>query len=130
MAADSNMMESPDLGELIESFQDAATRYSEALNQLRKHEIPESYTKFCVDSLSPTQLDPASLILRDTFLEISGYCLVAYDWVRPLAKWIGERNCLEVMCGCECLAKALRDCGVNVIATDDFSWKNHEQCWF
>lgn len=69
------MMESPDLGGLIESFQDAATRYSEALNQLRKHEIPEFYTKFCVDSLSPTQLDPASLILRDTFLEISGYCL-------------------------------------------------------
>ncbi len=130
MDEDPNVNESMDLSRVLEKFHDVASQYAGVLNQLRRHEIPESYAEFCVDSISPTQMDPASMILRDTFLELSGYCLVAYDWVRPLSKWIGDRACLEVMCGCGCLAKALQDCGVDIVATDDFSWTNHDQCWF
>lgn len=124
------MKDPMELSSLLEGFRCAANRYAGVLSQLRRHEIPDSYTEFCTDGYSPTQMDPDSLILRDTFLEISGYCLIAYDWVRPLSKWIGERRCLELMCGCGCLAKALQDCEVDVIATDDFSWTNHDQCWF
>lgn len=123
-------MPDEEMSEILEKFRSAATRYSEVLAKLRRHEIPESYIEFCDSPLSPTQLDFGSEFLRDTFLELSGYCLVAYDWVRPLAEWIGKRKCLEVMCGCGCLAKALRDCGVDIIATDDFSWENHNACWF
>lgn len=76
------------------------------------------------------ELDCGSTMFCGTFLEISCYSLVAYDWARPLTGWIESRKCLEIMCGYGCLAKALRDCGVDIIATDDFSWANHEVCWF
>lgn len=130
MAEDSNVMESMGLSELMGVFRKSADRYSGVLSKLRSREIPESYVEFRDNELFPIQLERTSLILRNAFLEVSGCCLVAYDWVRPLSKWIGSRKCLEVMCGCGCLAKAFQDCGVDIIATDDFSWENHQSVWF
>lgn len=114
----------------LQSFNAAKTVYGDVLQDLRNHVIPESYAKFKKGDFSPSELEDSSLIFRNEFLMASGYALVAYDWVRPLAQWVGDRRCLEVMCGCGCLAKALKDCGTNIIATDDFSWQNHEECWF
>lgn len=52
------------------------------------------------------------------------YALVAQDWVNAVAeRWIKERTCLEVMTGTGILALALRNAGVDVIATDDMSWE-------
>lgn len=73
---------------------------------------------------------PASTFVRNEFLDLMGYVLVSCDWVRPLAHWIGRRRCLEIMCGAGCLSKALRDCGVEVIATDNFSWVENQICWY
>ena len=61
--------------------------------------------------------------LRWEFIEYGGYALVAKDWTSKLAKWIGSRKCLEIGAGAGMLAKALLDCGVDLIAVDDFSWK-------
>lgn len=51
------------------------------------------------------------------------FAFVSWEWVEPFAKWIGERKCLEVMAGAGWLAKALREKGIDVIATDNHSWK-------
>jgi hypothetical protein len=51
-----------------------------------------------------------------------GYPLLSKSWIEPLAKWIGDKKCLEVMAGIGSLSKVLSDCGVNIIATDDYSW--------
>lgn len=66
---------------------------------------------------------------RPRIIEASSFALIAYEWVRPLAQWIGQRRCLEIMCGRGVLARALRDCGVTVVATDDQSWGLGEQWW-
>ena len=66
---------------------------------------------------------------RPQIVEASSFALIAYEWVRPLAQWTGQRRCLEIMCGRGVLAKALWDCGVTVVATDDQSWGLGEQWW-
>ncbi len=50
------------------------------------------------------------------------YAFISWKWVKPLAQWIGERTCLEVMAGRGMLCFALRKLGIDIIATDDFSW--------
>jgi hypothetical protein len=47
-------------------------------------------------------------------------------WTKRLAKWIGNRKCLEVMAGAGWLAKALSEHGVEIIATDNFSWDGQQ----
>jgi len=58
--------------------------------------------------------------------ELGMWAIVFHEWVKELAKWIGNRQCLEIMAGAGWLAKALKQCGVNIIATDDFSWKKEQ----
>lgn len=50
------------------------------------------------------------------------YAFVSWKWVIPFVKWINGRKCLEVMAGAGWLSLALRQKGVDVIATDNMSW--------
>jgi hypothetical protein len=50
------------------------------------------------------------------------FAFISKEWIKPFSKWIGKRACLEVMAGAGHLSKALREFGINVIATDDYSW--------
>jgi hypothetical protein len=50
------------------------------------------------------------------------WAIVDKTWTRGLARWIGNRKCLEVMAGAGWLANALNYHGVDIIATDNFSW--------
>jgi hypothetical protein len=50
------------------------------------------------------------------------WAIVDKRWTKQLADWIGSRTCLEIMAGAGWLAKALSDFGVDIIATDDYSW--------
>lgn len=61
-------------------------------------------------------------LLRQKFIEKMGFAYVSWEWVNPLVSWIGERKVLEVMSGKGTLAHALREKGIDVMATDDFSW--------
>ncbi len=58
--------------------------------------------------------------------ELGMWAIVFQEWVKELAKWIEHRQCLEIMAGAGWLAKALKQCGINIIATDDFSWKTKQ----
>lgn len=59
------------------------------------------------------------------------YAVIDYEWVEPLAEWIkrtiavGEWGCLEIMAGRGWLARALREKGVSVDASDNGSDYQH-----
>ena len=102
-------------------------QYYQILNQLQQREIPEAYPP----ADGQHQLKEESLQIRGQLLSVCGYCLLAYEWLRPLAAWIGNRKCLEIMCGSGALSYGLQSCGVDIRATDDFSWdKEHSTAWF
>jgi len=63
--------------------------------------------------------------IRELVIRDLGFCMIATDWIRPLAKWIGNRNCLEVMAGVGAFSYALQREGVKIHATslDDGSFK-------
>jgi hypothetical protein len=51
------------------------------------------------------------------------YCFYSRPLVARLAELIGDRACVEIAAGDGTLARFLRDAGADVVATDDFSWK-------
>lgn len=81
-------------------------------------EISYGKGKFNIDSLLIKSYARSYCIKRGM------YAFVSKDWIKPLAKWIGERKVLEVMAGAGWLSKALDEEGVNIISTDNYSWKN------
>jgi hypothetical protein len=60
--------------------------------------------------------------LREEYIKERGFSFVSWKWINPLVNWIGNKKCLEVMAGKGTLSYALRQKGVNIITTDDFSW--------
>ncbi|HWH95910.1 MAG TPA: hypothetical protein VNT03_18760 [Baekduia sp.] len=51
------------------------------------------------------------------------YCFYSRALVRRLAELIGDRPCVEIAAGDGTLARFLRDAGVDIVATDDHSWR-------
>jgi hypothetical protein len=51
------------------------------------------------------------------------YCFHSGALVRRLAELIGDRPAVEIAAGDGTLARFLRDAGADVVATDDFSWR-------
>lgn len=51
------------------------------------------------------------------------YCFYSEPLIARLAQRIGDRPCVEIAAGDGTLARFLRDAGADVVATDDFSWK-------
>jgi len=93
-------------------------------------QIPESYPNEMVDRFHMDRID-----LRGQFIKNIGFSLISNDWIKPLSKWIGNRKCLEVMAGTGSLSFALQKQGINIVATDDYSWNgqsnwnNHKNYW-
>ncbi len=50
------------------------------------------------------------------------WAIVTAGWTTALADWIGGRTAIEIMAGRGWLTRALSEHGVNIIATDDYSW--------
>lgn len=50
------------------------------------------------------------------------YCFYSRELIGELARLVGGRPCLEIAAGDGTLARMLRDQGVDVRATDDYSW--------
>lgn len=61
-------------------------------------------------------------ILREKYFSQFMYGFVSWRWVVPFSEWISSRKCLEVMAGRGWLSYALRQKGIDIIATDDLSW--------
>lgn len=87
--------------------------------------IPNEYTDNW-DYFEPNSTYKAFKLRREC-LKKGMFALVTWQWVRPLAEWIGDRKCLEVMAGRGWLSLALQSLGINIIATDDYSWPEYKQ---
>lgn len=106
------------------------SEYRPIVEKLKKHELPERYPDISSRPLNHNCLPHSSMLVRDTIQQLSSFALLSYEWIRPLAQWIGARRCLEIMAGTGALAHGLATCGVNVIATDDYSWEDRwEGLW-
>ena len=53
------------------------------------------------------------------------YCFYSKALIRELAALIGDRRCLEIAAGDGTLTRFLREAGLAVTATDDYSWHRH-----
>lgn len=92
------------------------------LKALEEERIPDRFptTDIC------SAIDMNAFHAKDTTRErYFMFAIVTRDWVNELARWIGDRKCLEIMAGAGWLAKALNEAGIDVIATDDLSWTYH-----
>lgn len=87
------------------------------LMKFDEFEIPDSYKEIVND------FDSIGIsAYRSLFIKKQGFALLSHDWIDELVKYINGRKCLEVMAGCGSLSKILKDKGVDIIATDNFSW--------
>lgn len=75
-------------------------------------EMPKFADRFSIERYSA----------REKYIKDGMFGFVSWKWVNPFVEWIGERKCLEVMAGRGILSHALRQNGIDVISTDDFSW--------
>lgn len=100
-----------------------ASDMMEILAELELGNIPKQYPRGML--MQALALDNGQYLnVRDKYIKSIGFPLIAENWVKPLAKWIGKRPCLEVMAGTGYLSYALNKYGVQIKATDNFSWSN------
>lgn len=85
------------------------------LTSLESGVIPDSYSNLLLSKASYAGM-------RTSVIERQGFAILTNEWIDDFAKWINGRRCLEVMAGTGALAKCLKDRGVDIIATDNFSW--------
>lgn len=52
------------------------------------------------------------------------YCFYSRKLIESVAALIGQRNCLEIAAGDGTLTRFLAESGVNITATDDYSWSS------
>jgi hypothetical protein len=96
----------------------------EQIRQLIDLTIPNKMPDGMDENCWPTFKDTVdSWAIKDSYRNKGMYAFVCWEWVIPFVEWIGKRNVLEVMCGAGWLAKALREKGINMIATDTQRWK-------
>lgn len=84
--------------------------------------------KFIIPNEMPKfkPLDMEEYTVRQKYIEDGMFAFVSWKWLYPFVEWINNRKCLEVMAGRGILSLALRQKGIDVIATDDFSWSKIE----
>ena len=91
---------------------------------LQNKEIPDTYPEY-ISKIDMRPFQNPYYIDRFEFMNISSFALVSKRWVKPLAEYIGDKKCLEVMAGNGCLSKCLSGYGVDIKATDNYTWKWH-----
>lgn len=77
----------------------------------------------------PSQLDlPNNFINsiwsnpREKVISKIGFALITKEFIKSLSDYIGDNKCLEIMAGKGAISKGLKDNGIDVIATDNYSW--------
>lgn len=97
---------------------------------MRRRDMCKIPDKFPLENTRDINQYMDGLMMREEWISKGMFAFVSWEWVRPLAGWIGERKVLEVMSGAGWLARALTGMGVSVCATDNNSWlKEHEKKW-
>lgn len=89
----------------------------ELIEKIKMKQVPEDISLNFLNSLN-------SYFFREYAIRNMGFALITRRFVKGLAKYIGSKKCLEILAGQGCLSKVLQDEGIDVIATDDYSWSN------
>lgn len=100
--------------------------FNDIENKRVPKQIPEDM-RLNIDYFNPLYREV--MFYRDKYIEQVGFARISKDWVKPLARWVDKRKCLEVMSGSGALSYALRNEGVLIKATDDFSWNKPFRPW-
>ena len=94
-------------------------------NTLMGGKLPRAYTKGpLVQDFRIIYPNVEYGFWRNIYIKKYGFPLFAENWVKPLAQWIGDRPCLEIMAGTGFFSYALKQYGCNIKATDNYSWSN------
>lgn len=97
----------------IEAIKEEANKLFKCIDD---REIPESISTLFLQSTY------GKIIFRQYYITEVGFNVVTKEFARGLYnKVLKGKKCLEVMSGTGALAKALKECGADIIATDDFS---------
>jgi hypothetical protein len=91
---------------------------------LHNKEIPDAYPER-ISGVSQRPFNNPYYIDRFDFINISSFALVSKRWIGPLAAYIRNHKCLEIMAGKGVVAKGLNGYGVDIKATDNYTWKWH-----
>lgn len=93
------------------------------LNTLVEGKIPNEYPN--MSDCFGTEL----CMFRDAFIKLQGFSLVSKNWIKELLPYLNGKKVLEVMAGYGTISYALQSEGINVIAIDDYSWKDDYRCF-
>lgn len=96
----------------------------EAVEVYKKKQIPEDVYIKSLFEASPREYSEQTSC-RHEIIRIAGFPIITKKLCRALAEFIGDRKVLEVMSGLGCLAKGLRDEGVEIKATDNFTYDRY-----
>lgn len=99
-----------------DSDEEFISKLCDLLENLMDRKVPEKYSSSIL----------GSMMLRHSVIPLQGYAIVSRDWVKPFAKWIGKRKCLEIMAGKGALSYALRNEGKSIISTDNYGWQQFD----
>ncbi len=67
-----------------------------------------------------------TLFSRYEYIKRAGFTYLAWNWIKPLAKFLDGKICLEVMAGSGALSYALKNQGAHIITTDSMEWHEYE----
>lgn len=99
---------------------------SEYLEYIQRNKIPplppDAVFRNMLESFDDTFME--QMEARSLCISYGLWVVIADTWLKPLAEWIGNRKCLEIMAGGGWIAKGLEFRGVKIHATDNFSWKH------
>lgn len=98
---------------------------AEAMEYYRRKEIPENVDYCNGGGILDVDFYRLSTQYRDEMISICGYVIITKELCREMAKFIGNRKVLELMCGLGALTKGLRDTGVDVIVTDNYTYSQY-----
>lgn len=64
-----------------------------------------------------------TLLCRNVYIDKVGFSVITEPLADKLAEYLKGKQCLEIMAGRGVLSKVLQDRGIDIVATDDYSWK-------
>ena len=86
-------------------------------------EFPESFSDNAYFTYGEKTHSMSILLdLRWEYIYNAGYGVITKPFADNLATYLKGKKCLEIMAGKAVISKALRDRGIDIIATDNFSW--------
>lgn len=87
-------------------------------------EFPKEFSDIDIFSMERHAEPSVTLTIRHQYIRQAGFGIITKKLADKLAKFLKDKQCLEIMAGKGVLSKALQDRGIDIIATDNFSWES------